>query len=93
MDELFRIQYEQYLVESKKSFQAAITRYVRASSDLRSVIMRLAVSHLLPTHPRRQSKINKDSLYLLETLEHGRSIEPYFVVDCHAPSVQGLYYR
>ena len=36
--------------------------------------------------------MNKDSIYLLEALSGGRHIEPYFVVDVHAPCVQGLYY-
>ena len=36
--------------------------------------------------------MNKDSLYLLEALAQGRCVEPYFVVDVHAPSVQGLFY-
>ena len=39
-----------------------------------------------------QSKMNKDSVYLLEALAQNRYISPYFVVDVHAPCVQGLYY-
>ena len=39
-----------------------------------------------------QAKMNKDSIFLLEALSCGRYIEPYFVVDVHAPCVQGLYY-
>ena len=31
-------------------------------------------------------------MYLLESLAEGRYVQPCFLVDVHAPSVQGLYY-
>ena len=44
------------------------------------------------TYTYRQSRNNKDAVYLLEALAEGRYVQPSFLVDVHAPSVQGLYY-
>lgn len=44
------------------------------------------------TYINRQSRNNKDAVYLLEALAEGRYVQPSFLVDVHAPSVQGLYY-
>ena len=47
---------------------------------------------IILTPTLRQSRNNKDAMYLLEALAQGRYVQPCFLVDVHAPSVQGLYY-
>ena len=47
---------------------------------------------IIPTPIHSQSRNNKDAMYLLEALAEGRYVQPCFLVDVHAPSVQGLYY-
>ena len=52
----------------------------------------IPLSPSLPCPSSSQSKRNKDSQFLLESLAGGRFVKPFFLVDVHAPAVQGLFY-